>query len=154
MYIPLGGSRKGLIRKYFNLIAVFLVSGLWHGTGWNFLLWGVVNGLFRVLYDVFDRFVFSRVHLRFKPLKWIVSLAGTSINFVMIVFLWILFRCSSVEEIRLICGLLVQLDFSAISFVIPDLAMSELMVTVLLTGLLILCDILRNMGAKTGAELK
>ncbi|MBR5291053.1 MAG: MBOAT family protein, partial [Erysipelotrichaceae bacterium] len=104
VYIPLGGSRKGLIRKYFNLVAVFLVSGLWHGTGWNFVLWGVMNGLFRVMYDVLDRFLFSRVHHRFKPLKWVVSLLGVSINFVMVVFLWILFRCSSVEEIRLICG--------------------------------------------------
>ena len=146
VYIPLGGSRKGLIRKYFNLIAVFLVSGVWHGVGWNFVLWGLMNGLFRVLYDVADRLVFSRVHLRFKPLKWLISLVGISINFVLIVFLWILFRCSSVEEIRLICGLLVQLDFSTISFAVPDLVMSELMVTVLLTGLLILCDILRNMG--------
>jgi len=146
VYIPLGGSRKGLMRKYFNLITVFLVSGLWHGVGWNFVLWGLMNGFFRVLYDVFYRLIFSRVHLRFKPFKWVVSLVGISINFVLVVFLWILFRCSSVEEIRLICGLLVQFDFSAISFVIPDLAMSEFMVTVLLTGLLILCDILRNMG--------
>lgn len=40
LYIPLGGSRKGLIRKYVNLMIVFLLSGLWHGSQWNFVAWG------------------------------------------------------------------------------------------------------------------
>lgn len=46
VYIPLGGNRKGLIRKYVNVMVVFFVSGLWHGAHWNFIAWGVINGLF------------------------------------------------------------------------------------------------------------
>lgn len=48
LYIPLGGNRKGKIRKYFNLMIVFLVSGLWHGANWTYVIWG---GLNRTIYD-------------------------------------------------------------------------------------------------------
>ena len=45
VYIPLGGSRKGPKRKIFNYMAVFLLSGLWHGSSWNYVIWGFLNGL-------------------------------------------------------------------------------------------------------------
>ena len=45
VYIPLGGSRVSLPRVYFNLLATFLVSGIWHGAGWNFVLWGLLHGV-------------------------------------------------------------------------------------------------------------
>ena len=45
VYIPLGGSRKGVLRTYINLILVFLVSGLWHGAAWNFVFWGLLHGI-------------------------------------------------------------------------------------------------------------
>lgn len=48
IYFPLGGSRKGTYRKYLNIIIVFLVSGLWHGNGFGFLIWGFINGLYQV----------------------------------------------------------------------------------------------------------
>lgn len=49
IYYPLGGSRKGKTRKYLNIMAVFLVSALWHGKGLGFLIWGLLNGLIQVL---------------------------------------------------------------------------------------------------------
>ncbi|MBO5472394.1 MAG: MBOAT family protein [Lachnospiraceae bacterium] len=45
VYIPLGGNRKGEARTYCNLLAVFLLSGLWHGAGWNYIVWGALHGL-------------------------------------------------------------------------------------------------------------
>ena len=48
VYIPLGGNRKGTARKYINLLATFAVSGLWHGTGLTFLIWGLLHGLYQV----------------------------------------------------------------------------------------------------------
>lgn len=48
VYIPLGGNRKGAFRKYLNILVVFLVSGVWHGTGLNFALWGLLHGLYQV----------------------------------------------------------------------------------------------------------
>lgn len=49
VYIPLGGNRKGHARMYGNLLFVFLLSGLWHGAGWNFILWGLLHGVLYVL---------------------------------------------------------------------------------------------------------
>lgn len=51
LYIPLGGNRKGQLRKYVNLLIVFAVSGLWHGASWNFVIWGVLNVLFMIALD-------------------------------------------------------------------------------------------------------
>lgn len=49
VYIPLGGNRRGRMRMYGNLLLVFLLSGLWHGAGWNFLVWGMLHGMLYVL---------------------------------------------------------------------------------------------------------
>ncbi len=49
LYIPMGGNRKGKFRKYFNLMTVFLVSGLWHGASWNFVIWGAIHGIYQIV---------------------------------------------------------------------------------------------------------
>lgn len=66
LYFPLGGSRKGKVRKYINLFIVFLVSGLWHGAAWHFVLWGAVHGIGRVVEEIIDP-------LRSKVQKFLVS---------------------------------------------------------------------------------
>lgn len=55
LYIPLGGSRKGKLRTYLNLILVFLASGLWHGAAWTYIAWGGLNGLFQVAGKLLER---------------------------------------------------------------------------------------------------
>ena len=74
VYIPLGGSRKGIVRKYLNTIITFLVSGIWHGA--EYLLWGLFNGIFVALGD--------KCKTRFK---WL-NITGT---FLLITFLWAFF---------------------------------------------------------------
>lgn len=49
IYIPLGGSRKGEARTYVNILIVFLISGIWHGTGWTFVVWGMMHGIMNVI---------------------------------------------------------------------------------------------------------
>ncbi len=56
LYIPLGGNRKGQLRKYGNVLLVFLVSGLWHGADWTFVIWGGLNGLFQIAEGVWHRY--------------------------------------------------------------------------------------------------
>lgn len=51
IYIPLGGSRSGARRTAINVMIVFLLSGLWHGASWNFVIWGAMNGLFLIVFD-------------------------------------------------------------------------------------------------------
>lgn len=53
LYIPLGGSRKGKIRKHINTMIVFLCSGLWHGAAWHYVVWGGINGVFVTAEDIF-----------------------------------------------------------------------------------------------------
>lgn len=52
LYIPLGGNRKGLVRKYINIFVVFAISGLWHGASWHFVTWGVIHAVFRVVGEI------------------------------------------------------------------------------------------------------
>lgn len=51
VYIPLGGSRVGRLRRYFNVLVTFAISGLWHGAQWNYVTWGLLNGLYQVIGD-------------------------------------------------------------------------------------------------------
>ena len=71
IYIPLGGSRKGKLRKYLNIMIVFTISGLWHGADWTFILWGVLNGFFSVLDEMTEK-IHNKIY---APLKWLLNFA-------------------------------------------------------------------------------
>ena len=83
LYIPLGGNRKGQRRTYLNLWICFLLSGLWHGAAWNFVLWGAFHGFFIVL------------EKRLESGKWKVFLSPLS-TFLLVNFGWVLFRADSI----------------------------------------------------------
>ena len=53
IYFPLGGNRKGKLRTWMNVLVVYLVSGIWHGANWTFILWGCIHGIAQVLYRIF-----------------------------------------------------------------------------------------------------
>ena len=55
LYIPLGGNRKGMLRKEVNLLTVFAVSGLWHGASLAYVFWGILNGIYQVMEDICRR---------------------------------------------------------------------------------------------------
>lgn len=61
VYIPLGGNRRGAARMYLNLMIVFLLSGLWHGAGWNYLVWGAMHGVLYVLTRLWQRSLKPRI---------------------------------------------------------------------------------------------
>lgn len=54
IYIPLGGSRRGIVRQTLNILIVFILSGLWHGAAWTFVVWGLLNGLFRLVEEALE----------------------------------------------------------------------------------------------------
>lgn len=60
IYIPLGGNRKGKARQCLNLLVVFLISGLWHGANWTFVVWGLMHGLMEIFETLFPRCRFKR----------------------------------------------------------------------------------------------
>lgn len=61
LYFPLGGSRKGKMRTYINIMIVFAVSGFWHGAGYNFIIWGLLNGVFLIGEHLLDPYL-KKVH--------------------------------------------------------------------------------------------
>jgi len=91
LYIPLGGSRVDTKRRlYFNLWIVFLISGLWHGSAWNFVVWGAYHGLFLVLDRIFLVRILTRLGRTVSVLfTYLATLVG-----------WVLFRAESFEQVR------------------------------------------------------
>lgn len=86
VYIPLGGSRRGKARQCVNVLVVFLVSGLWHGADWTFVIWGLLNGLAQVFEIVFPNATFGG--------KWINRMKTFVFYAVTLVF----FRSDTLEE--------------------------------------------------------
>lgn len=80
VYFPLGGSRKGKARANLNLFLVFFVSGVWHGASWTYILWGMMNGIARVLYSIFAN-IWDRVPKWIRCLSTFSFFAGSLIMF-------------------------------------------------------------------------
>lgn len=91
IYIPLGGNRGGHIRKYINLILTMLIGGLWHGAGWNFIIWGGLHGSYLIINNIYRN--------RCKSIKlphiicWLLTFSAVS-------FAWIFFRAPSFIKAR------------------------------------------------------
>lgn len=103
VYFPLGGSRKGLKRTCFNLFIIMLLSGLWHGAGWTFILWGVYHGMGMVIHRLFTEIVNNK-YLHIKSIIGKRVAGGLSIlsTFLFVNVGWILFRADSIETVRII----------------------------------------------------
>lgn len=88
IYIPLGGNRKGKMRKWINMLVVFLICGFWHGRGLSFIFWGMLHGAYSILNGIFKD----------KGIKWIISgYSGRIITFAEVSFAWIFFKASSLR---------------------------------------------------------
>ena len=88
LYIPLGGNRKGKGRMYLNLWLCFLLSGLWHGASWNFVLWGAFHGFFICADKLFLK----------NALKKIGTLPSVIITFFLVAMGWVLFRVDTASD--------------------------------------------------------
>jgi len=91
LYISLGGSRvKTVFRRYFNLMVVFLISGLWHGANWTFVIWGALNGLLLIIESIFKMPATTTV--------WWKRLIRTIYTFSLICLTWVFFRANTAHE--------------------------------------------------------
>ena len=97
LYIPLGGSRKGKIRTYWNTFFVFLVSGLWHGANWTFLFWGALHGAFMVLEKIGKDLGIGLKNLPSFVVK-IKNISQWLFTFCFINIAWVFFRAESMEQ--------------------------------------------------------
>lgn len=87
LYIPLGGNRRGGLRRYFNLMATMLLGGLWHGASWTFAIWGGLHGIFLVLNHAWQKLSPRRLP---KP-------AAVGLTFISVALAWVFFRAGSFE---------------------------------------------------------
>ena len=99
VYIPLGGNRKGALRKEWNRIIVFLLSGLWHGANLTFVVWGGINGLYQMIGD-FTRPMRLKIvrMLRLRPATAGFKIYQALVTFLLIDFSWIFFRADDIHQ--------------------------------------------------------
>ena len=104
IYIPLGGNRKGTVRTYVNIFIVFLLSGLWHGANWTFILWGVCHGIFSILTRMTKKYIDKIPGF----IQWIVT-------FIFLNVTWTIFRADSILDAVRIIKIAFSGEFARIS---------------------------------------
>lgn len=138
LYIFLGGFKKGLIIKYWNLIIVFVVSGLWHGNSLNFLVWGLLHALILIIQDLilrpFKKFKFNPLSLK------LIKLVGILINFVLVSMLWLIFKYSLAEVLIIINK---ALTYQMLDFNLIGLTINEVYWLITIIVLVVVIDIIR-----------
>lgn len=99
VYIPLGGSRNGSVKLYRNLAIVWLITGVWHGASWNFILWGVYFGVFIILERAFLQNILNKLPNVIQHIYLMI----------IVIFGWVLFSqediASTIEYIKVMLGL-------------------------------------------------
>lgn len=104
IYIPLGGNRKGKKRMYINTFIVFLISGIWHGANWTFIIWGIIHGFANIFSKAFKNQI---SHLP-KTLRWIITFSFLCIT-------WVFFRAENVHQALFIIKQILLMRFEPIS---------------------------------------
>lgn len=89
VYIPLGGSRCSRVRTYWNIFVTFLVSGIWHGANWTFIVWGVMHGLFQIVEKALG-------WQKFEGGNYAVRVVRMFVTFMLVNFAWIFFRMPTI----------------------------------------------------------
>ena len=90
VYIPLGGSRCTKSRNYLNILITFLVSGIWHGANWTFIIWGLLHGVFQVVEKMLGQ--------QMCDYKWLGKTIKILVTFVLVSFAWIFFRMPTLSS--------------------------------------------------------
>lgn len=155
VYIPLGGSRCSKLKKYRNLMITFLVSGLWHGASWTYVIWGAIHGIYQVVSDICkplkERLVKA---LKIRTEVFSFKFFKIATTFILTDFAWIFFRAGSIgEAFGYIKALFTRwnpwviFDESIFSYGLDRREMGILLAAVLI---LIIVDFIRN---KTGKNI-
>lgn len=97
VYIPLGGNRKGFRRKLINLFTIFLLSGIWHGANWTYIIWGVLNGIYRVVQELIRKSC-KPLEFNYEVLYKVKKAIKIIITFGLICFSWIFFRANTISD--------------------------------------------------------
>lgn len=146
LYIPLGGSRKGTVRKMLNTLIVFLVSGLWHGAGGHFVMWGILHGIYQNL-SILLQSVKDRLGFKDKKMSFGIRLLKTVFTFLIVDVAWIFFRA---ESIGLALAYLRQMTtaYQKNSLLDVSFAWFDWLILLVAIGIMFAVDILHEKGYK------
>jgi len=113
LYIPLGGNRVGKIKWYRNLIIVFLVSGLWHGANWTFIVWGALHAMYQI-FGILTQSIRNRISVFIfrNHFPRMGAFINQVIVFGLVTFAWIFFRAKDFGQAKDMIAVLSRLDFS------------------------------------------
>ena len=109
VYIPLGGSRKGEMRTYINLMTTMMVSGIWHGVGWTFFLWRALHGVWSCIHRFFmnhgSKLMNGKIELNGSCTGWsadfikgTVRILRVMLTFLLVTLLWVMFRADDLHS--------------------------------------------------------
>ncbi|MBP3421849.1 MAG: MBOAT family protein [Lachnospiraceae bacterium] len=116
LYIPLGGNRKGKIRKYINTLIVFFVSGMWHGAAWSYVLWGVLNGVYMIVEDA-TKSLREKIKTLCKvdESRFSYRLGCGLLTFALVDFAWLFFRAEGIgHAVAILKQMVLSLQFEQI----------------------------------------
>jgi len=126
VYIPLGGNRVSLGRNLFNLMVVFVVSGLWHGASWAFIIWGAIHGGFVVI----ETLVSHRTHSLNVP-QILRRIVGFVITMVVVVVAWVFFRADTLDDAIYILTHFHQIDWGTLNLIGEGFTLNDGVIDVL-----------------------
>lgn len=127
LYIPLGGNRKGLFRKCSNTIVVFLVCGIWHGAGLNFIVWGFLHGMYSVIDTLWQKSGRKRYGSR-------------AVTFLSVAIAWIFFRATGLSSALLYVFRMLTAGFQFSTFheTMRELSISGVEMAVIWAGIILI----------------
>lgn len=149
LYIPLGGNRKGKLRKYINIMIVFGVSGLWHGASWNFIIWGLLHGVYQVMEDVIApaiNGINKKLSVRTDTFSY--RFGQRTVTFLLVNFAWIFFGANGTRNAL---GIIKQMFAEFNPWIFFDgslyklgISQKQFSLTLFVIGILIFIDICRE----------
>ena len=130
LYIPLGGNRKGKLRRYANLMVTMLLGGLWHGAGWTFVLWGALHGIYLTINHLWREWLLDQ-STRLLP-SWFTTFVAGALTFIAVVASWVLFRSTDITQATAMLKAMFGLAARPISF--TDVTHGQLLINTSLHG--------------------
>ena len=115
LYIPLGGNRKGQVRRYMGLMATMILGGLWHGAGWTFVLWGTLHGVYLAINHGWRALRRRLGHDIGHTTRW-GRACGVLLTFIAVVVGWVLFRSADLAA----AGVMLKAMAGGNGLVLPD----------------------------------
>ena len=137
VYIPLGGSRVGEARTYANVMIVFLLTGLWHGASWNFVLWGIYHGIFLCLERLFLSSFLKKIY---SWVSHVYALFVVGIG-------WVIFRIEDVTQLRIYLSRMFDIHSNLDSFEIATVVNYSESILAIILGMILSMPIIEVLRA-------